>query len=723
MGQLTLSVHPSNGQDANDGTRAAPVKTLREALRRSEPGTVIELAAGRYATGTGEQFPVQVPPQRRVIGPPSGGAAILQGSGALSHPVLGLVEVTCIVQDQAQLENLTLTNPEPRGIGLWIDQGRPIVQTVQCTGCDRYGMVILDEAIPTVLASQCLNNGEAGLALFRRGKGSLVRLQCRQNSVGIALFDQAAPLLQNCDIRQNQIGIAITDTARPVLRGNQVRQNQTYGLRNQGQGAPDLGVAQDEGLNVFRDNGQADIQNQGSALISCGNDVIPQQLEGAVALVASQIPDPVAVPEPVLALSAKSPTPASPPTLPSPTPTPPSPLPIAGSQSFADMAHHWAGAFVDGLAADDLVKGFLDGSFRPNNPVTRAQFAALVVASFPDRPQTREPITFTDVARDFWAAAVLAQAQRTGFLSGFPDGTLRPNQSITRIQAMVAISNGLGFTGGRVDALGIYRDRAQIPSYAVSALATATQRRLVVNYPDALTLRPAESITRAEVSALVYQGRVALGLTTAIASPYIVQPDTRQVLFSDLTGHWATAFIRGLANNNLVSGMADGRFLPDAPMNRAQYAALVVKAFQPAPQRVATAFRDVPPSFWGAAAIQQAYRAEFVTGFPDQTFGPTHPLLRVQVWVSLVNGLALANQGAESLNTLGRFQDYTEIPRYALQPTATATRQGLVVNYPSLNNLRPNQVATRAEVCGAVYQALVALGRLPAIAHAAIVQV
>jgi hypothetical protein len=206
MGQLTLSVHPLNGQDTHDGTPAAPLKTLREALRRSEPGTVIELAAGRYVAANGEQFPIQIPPQRRVVGPIRG-SALLQGSGALSHPVLGVVEVTCVAADQAQLDNLTLTNPEPRGIGLWIDQGRPIVQTVQCTGCDRYGLVILDEAIPTILATQLLNNGEAGLALFRRGKGALVRLQCRQNQVGIALFDQAAPLIQNCDISQNQTGI------------------------------------------------------------------------------------------------------------------------------------------------------------------------------------------------------------------------------------------------------------------------------------------------------------------------------------------------------------------------------------------------------------------------------------------------------------------------------------------------------------------------------------
>ncbi|MGD1905815.1 MAG: S-layer homology domain-containing protein [Leptolyngbyaceae cyanobacterium] len=708
MGQLTLFVHPINGQDIHDGSSTAPLKTLYAALRRSEPGTVIQLAAGQYTAANGERFPLQIPSQRRIVGP-IGATASLQGSGAWRDSILGLVEVTCVAADQAQLENLTIINPEPRGIGLWMDTGRPIIQTVTCTGCDRYGMVILDDAIPTVLAAQVSNNGDAGVALLRRGKGALVRLQCRQNNVGIALSDQAAPLIQNCDIQQNQVGVAVTDTASPVLRNNQVRQNQVYGLRNQGQGAPDLGRAQDQGLNVFRDNGQADIHNQGPTLISCGNDVVPQHLFGSVALVASEIPAPVAVPAPLLAVSAVSPEPEPP----NPSPEPPEP---AGSQRFTDMANHWAGTFVDGLAAEDLVKGFLDGSFRPNQWVTRAQFAALVAVSYPDRPQVRGAVRFTDVARDFWAAAVLDQAQRMGFLSGFPDGTMRPNQSITRVQAMVAIANGLSFSGGRVDALGIYRDRAQIPSYAVSPLATATQRRLVVNYPDALTLRPAEPITRAEVAALVYQGRVALGLATEIASPYIVRPDTTQVFFSDLTGHWASAFILGLATNNLVSGMADGQFLPDAAMNRAQYAALVVKAFQPTPDQAAIAFRDVSPNFWAAAAIQQAFQAGFVAGFPDQTFGPDHPLLRVQIWVSLVNGLSLADQGSESLNILGRFQDYTDIPRYALQPVATATRRGLIVNYPDVADLRPNQVATRAEVCAAVYQALVALGRLPAIA-------
>jgi hypothetical protein len=94
--------------------------------------------------------------------------------------------------------------------------------------------------------------------------------------------------------------------------------------------------------------------------------------------------------------------------------------------------------------------------------------------------------------------------------------------------------------------------------------------------------------------------------------------------------------------------------------------------------------------------------------------------VRVQVWVSLVNGLGW-QEADESLQPLGQFKDYTTIPKYALQPTAIALAKQLLTAYPEPTQLRPNQVATRAEVCVSVYQALVALGRLPAIASEAVV--
>ncbi|MBE7381087.1 MAG: S-layer homology domain-containing protein [Leptolyngbya sp. SIO1E4] len=715
MVQRVLYVDPSRGQDSQAGESASqPLKTLSEALRRSQVDTVIHLKAGLYTASSGEQFPLTIPPDCQVIGETGGDrpATILQGSGTVQNPSLGTQAVTCILLEGAALKSVTLVNTQAQGIGVWMAAGHTHLQDVVALKCGQYGGVVLGKALPTVEKSVFEGCGVAGITFLNQGKGQLEQVTCRDNGTGILVQNSASPLVQACRLEQNKTGIQITDTANPVLRSNRVTNNQTYGLHLTGQATADLGQSQAHGNNILRHNGQADINNGSRrSLLTCGNDLLPQRLEGRVELIASELPDASAVPPRLFEQPANVPA-VRPPSQPPPERAqPPTPQ---GSVQFSDMASHWAGPFVDGLAQAGAIAGFEDGTFRPQQRVTRAEFAAFVLASFPDRPEKNPPVQFKDVSRGFWASAALSKAHATGFLTGYPNGTMRPNEPITRIQAIVAVANGLGLTGGRVDEIGIYRDRAQVPSYAVDALATATQRRLVVNYPEPLVLRPLEPMTRGEVSALIYQGRVSLGKSNALESSYVVQPDATQPLFSDLTGHWAADFIRGLADLTLVSGMSDGTFSPNTPMNRAQFAALVVKAFPLAPQREATVFSDVPPSFWGADAIQAAYRGGFMSGFPDQTFGPDNALVRVQTWVALVNGLNWEDPSV-NLNPLGRFTDYTTLPRYALQATATAAEKKLILNYPDRTLLRPNQVATRADVCASVYQALVALQRVPAI--------
>ena len=715
MAQQVFYVDPTRGQDSQEGHSAnQPLKSLSAALSRSQVDTIIHLKAGLYSPDNGEQFPLTIPTSCQILGEADRDrpTVILRGSGTLQHPQLGTQAVTCSLQAGASLQNVTIINTATQGIGLWLADGLTQIQDVVVMRCPQYGAVILGTALPT-FANSLFESCGTGLAFMAQSKGQLERIICRDNDTGLWVKDSAAPLIQTCLLEQNKTGIAIANTAYPVLRNNRVTGNQTYGLQLTEQATADLGQAQDRGNNVLRNNGQLDIQNKSRQVLrSCGNDVVPQQFEGQIELVASELPDASVVPVTLFERPADVPT-TQPPSQSPPTLDEFAQVP-KGSVQFSDLNNHWAGPFVDGLALVGATAGFADGTFRPKQQVTRAQFAAFVLASFPDRPEKHARAQFSDVPQGFWAEVALAKAQMMGFISGYPDGTVRPNEPIRRIEAIVAVTKGLGFTGGHVDAIGIYRDRAQVPSYAVDALATATQRRLVANYPDPLVVRPLEPMTRGEVSVLIYQGRVAFGKSSAIASPYIVEPDATQTLFSDLAGHWAAEFVRGLAEANLVSGMNDGRFAPDRPMTRAEFAALIVNAFQPEPKREATLFRDVPGSFWAAEAIQAAYRAEFLSGFPDQDFEPDHPLVRVQAWIALVSGLGWEDREVD-LNPLGRFKDYTLIRKYALRSTAIAAEQKLIANYPDTNLLRPNQVATRAEVCAAVYQALVALKRLPAI--------
>src|SRR5207237_562144 len=116
-------------------------------------------------------------------------------------------------------------------------------------------------------------------------------------------------------------------------------------------------------------------------------------------------------------------------------------------------------------------------------------------------------------------------------------------------------------------------------------------------------LEPVRPITRAEVAALIYRALVATGQAEASASPYIINPDPYLPSFTDIQDHWASDFIRRLGALNLVSGFADGSFKPDLPLNRAQYAALVVKIFNPTPIRPVVQFIDIPTDFWALPVI------------------------------------------------------------------------------------------------------------------------
>jgi subtilisin family serine protease len=195
--------------------------------------------------------------------------------------------------------------------------------------------------------------------------------------------------------------------------------------------------------------------------------------------------------------------------------------PNIGGSRFSDISGHWAEKFIEALAAANIINGFPDGSFGPDNSLNRAQYASLLVSAFSPIPKV--PATnFIDVSASFWARSAIERANRAGFLSGFPGLKFGPNQNLTKAEAIVSLVNGLQLKGGNPDSLKVYSDRAQIPNFAVNAVATATALKIVVNYPARDRLSPQRDITRAEISALIYQTLVAINRAKAIDSPYIV---------------------------------------------------------------------------------------------------------------------------------------------------------------------------------------------------------
>lgn len=202
---------------------------------------------------------------------------------------------------------------------------------------------------------------------------------------------------------------------------------------------------------------------------------------------------------------------------------------------------------------------------------------------------------------------------------------------------------------------------------------------------------------------------LALGMTAAAAAPTIVSAPGFAAEFSDVRSHWARPFIEALAEEEIISGFPDGTFKPDAPVTRAQFAAIVRQAFNENKVRDARGFTDVPANYWAASAINEAYETKFMSGYPNSQFRPAEEIPKVQVLVSLTSGLQLSPK-SQTTDTFKAFKDAAEIPDYAVNGTAAATENGFVVNYPNVSYLNPNEVATRGDVAAFIYQALVNKG-------------
>jgi uncharacterized lipoprotein YddW (UPF0748 family) len=188
------------------------------------------------------------------------------------------------------------------------------------------------------------------------------------------------------------------------------------------------------------------------------------------------------------------------------------------------------------------------------------------------------------------------------------------------------------------------------------------------------------------------------------------------IQLSDIQNHWAKQFIEGLTQRGIISGFPDRTFRPNTNLTRAQFAAIVSKAFPGQNLRPYVPFRDVPASHWAAAAIQKAFSMRFLSGYPNNFFRPENRITRTEALVALMSGIFAVNAAPPvTINLANIYQDSTEIPNYARNAIALATQSEIVVNYPRLNLLNPAGNATRADIAAWVYQALVYLKRAPAI--------
>ena len=171
---------------------------------------------------------------------------------------------------------------------------------------------------------------------------------------------------------------------------------------------------------------------------------------------------------------------------------------------FTDVTNHWAYSAIKRVYTRGLMVGMDEKTFAPDRQLSRAMLAVILYAMAGEPAVTGES-PFTDVPAGCWYTDAIVWAAQNGIVCGFGDGTFRPNEAVTRAQAAVMLYGYAAFTGADVTAradLSAYSDAGQIPSWAMDAMQWANARRLIVGR-DSSHLAPNGGATRAEMAAIL----------------------------------------------------------------------------------------------------------------------------------------------------------------------------------------------------------------------------
>lgn len=187
---------------------------------------------------------------------------------------------------------------------------------------------------------------------------------------------------------------------------------------------------------------------------------------------------------------------------------------------LTDLDGHWATPYVSDLVAQGLLSGFPDGSFRPDEIVTRAQFAHVLQQAF-QQAARREAPEFADVTSDHWAYQQIKAAYRMGFFPATPESAstyaiFEPDQTLSRREAWNAVVNGLASENPdfNMQLLSTWLQRIDAGSDRGSAANPANPNASATS----AQLNPHQSITRAEIAVLMH---VALQLTDRLPDQHL----------------------------------------------------------------------------------------------------------------------------------------------------------------------------------------------------------
>jgi hypothetical protein len=172
---------------------------------------------------------------------------------------------------------------------------------------------------------------------------------------------------------------------------------------------------------------------------------------------------------------------------------------VPSAFAFDDIECHWAKDAIVKFTNINIIKGYNDNTFRPNDNITRAEFITLVNRILNNSEQSDKFIP--DIQSKNWYYEEIKKSVASGLLKGDQNGNMNPESYITREEAVVILARAFGGIGADV-AIDEFIDKNEVSSWSAAAFSDFISKEYIKGYEDN-TIKPRANITRAEVITII----------------------------------------------------------------------------------------------------------------------------------------------------------------------------------------------------------------------------
>ena len=269
--------------------------------------------------------------------------------------------------------------------------------------------------------------------------------------------------------------------------------------------------------------------------------------------------------------------------------------------------------------------------------VTRAEISALLAKTFDVVPYLPVEPTYTDVPLDYWAAGDIYALTQAEIASGYPDGSFAPEDTVSRAGFAVLVFRMLDLESYFPEEPSFLDVGTE--HFAFGAIERLRKERIVGGFEDG-TFGPDLPLLHSEAYQVLSGVRSAdrAGVARMVADRIGLGPYyPNEPLFLDVPlDHWAAGHIYAMQEAGLMEGYPDGTFRPEEEVLRAQFALLLSRSLELEPYvPTVSSYTDVPLDHWASGCVERLTQLGMMRGYDDGSFRPDEPIMTRDVWHAL----------------------------------------------------------------------------------------